>query len=121
MDKSLHKMDRFQEKPSPQRHSSLHNEDLRQIRATNVAIQILLQEREQRLRERVTSVEERRYRRFSLMELSLNFSQLVTDLFRYDAMPSRRHLVYSAVPANEQTRFATSEERRKSEAQAKGL
>ncbi len=35
-------------------------------------------------------------------------------------MPNPRHLVYSAVPANERTRCAISEERHKSEAQAKG-
>ena len=45
---------------------------------------------------------------------------LLTNLFRYDAMPSQRHLVYNAVPANEQTKCAISEERHKSEVLAKG-
>ena len=44
----------------------------------------------------------------------------VTDFFRYDAMPSQRHLVYNAVLVNEQTRCAISDERPKSEVQAKG-
>lgn len=35
-------------------------------------------------------------------------------------MPSQRHPVYNAVLVNEQTRCAISEERRKSEVQAKG-
>lgn len=81
---------------------------------------ILLQEREQRLRERAMNVEERRYLVPSLLERSFQIHGLVTDLFRYDAMPSRRHPVYSAVPANEQTRCAISEERHKSVVQAKG-
>lgn len=47
--------------------------------------------------------------------------ELITDVFRYDAMPSQRPPVYSAVPANEQIRCAISEERHKSEDQAKGV
>ena len=67
------------------------------------------------------NVEERRYFVPGLLGRSLSvFHRLVTDLFRYDAMPSRRDLAYSAVPANEQTRCAISEGRHKSEAQAKG-
>ena len=42
------------------------------------------------------------------------------DPFRYDAMPSQRRPVYNAVLASEQIRCAISEERRKSEVQAKG-
>ena len=55
------KMDNFQEKLSHPRPSSLRNEDLRQTRAKSGTIQILPQEKEQRLQERVMNVEERRY------------------------------------------------------------
>ena len=45
---------------------------------------------------------------------------LIIDTFRYDATPSLRPLVSSAVPVNEQTRCAILEERHKREVQAKG-
>lgn len=60
MDKLSHRTDIFQEKLSLPRHSSLHNEDLTQTRAKSRTMLILKQEREQKLRERVMSVEERR-------------------------------------------------------------
>ena len=60
-DKLSHKMDKFPGKLSHPRHSSLRNEDLRQTRAKSGTIQILPQEKEQRLQERVMNVGERRY------------------------------------------------------------
>ena len=46
---------------------------------------------------------------------------LIIDPFRYDATPSLRPLVSSAVLVNEQTKYATSEERHKREVQVKGV
>ena len=66
------------------------------------------------------NVEERRHLFPGLLGRSLQFYGPVTNLFRYDAMPSQRPLVYSAVPANEQTRCVISEGRHKSGVQAKG-
>ena len=61
MNKLLLKMDNFQEKLSHPHHSSLRNEDLRQTRTKSGAIQILPQEKGQKLQERVMSAGERRY------------------------------------------------------------
>lgn len=66
------------------------------------------------------NVEERRYFVPSLMKHSPRSLWGLTDVFRYDAMPSQRHLVYSVVLVNEQTRCAISDARLKSEVQAKG-
>lgn len=74
MDKLSHKTDRFQEKLSPPRHNSLHNEDLKQTRVTHTTIRILLRERERRSQERVMNVEGKRYLVLSLLERALQLS-----------------------------------------------
>ena len=116
-----HQMGRSQETFNPPRHNNLRNEDWTQTRAKSGVMWILLQEREQRSQGRVMNVGERRYLCFTSPGRALfNFHRLITDISRYDAMLSRRPLGYSAVLANEQTRCAISEERHKSEVQAKG-
>ena len=121
MDKLSHKTDNFQEKLSHLRHSSLRNEDLKQTKAKSGTIQILLQEKEQRLQERVMNVGERRYVFERSPRRAVRHSCAHYRIPRYDVTPSLRPPVFSAVPVNEQTRSAISEERHKREVQAKGM